>query len=235
MKISSIINHLFLSVLLIICPYLAFTQNTEIDIAITRQISSLKFYHSEPVSTYENGKFVGKQYGLGITFPIYKQLRLRSEIGYTTARSYISISYFFFEGDKRIQRRIRPSWLTNERIYLGMFPELRLTSNDVDFLLNVGPLISSEISEEFKEFDVQATKDRFVFGISASAGLVLKVKSLGIKFSFGHTIYGKSKLFTENHPYLRYSNTNIGLALIFNMSWKKTNKPTSKDSTNKII
>ena len=42
----------------------------------------------------------------------------------------------------------------------------------------------------------------------------------------GHTVYSKTLLFTDIHPFYNLKNTNIGLGLVFNM--QKSNKKYSR-------
>ncbi|MBK9687959.1 MAG: hypothetical protein IPO65_09395 [Saprospiraceae bacterium] len=192
-------------------------QNIEFDIGIDRLISTVKFYHKgkEIYTGQENN--VGSQYSLGVAFPVYNFFRLRSEVGYNTARTYVQISYTYVEGGKTKSRYIRPSLLFNEKIYFGLLPEVRYSTSDIEMYINGGALIASESSEEFRDFNVQATKDKWVFGYKFTGGLIFKYKTLGIKFSVGSTMYAKTLLLQRFILIYNIKNTSIGLGLVFNL------------------
>jgi hypothetical protein len=194
-----------------------FAQKIEYELAIDRLASKVRFYQNGREIYTNNGNNVGSQYSLGITFPVYKNIRLKSEFGYNKSRTYISLMYTYMEGGKRISRYIHPSFLTNEKIYLALIPELRYNTSDLDLFANFGAMVATEISEEFRDFNVKATNDKWVYGYKFSGGLIFKYKTLGIKLSIGHAKYSKTLLFTDQHPSLKYSYTSFGLGLVFNM------------------
>jgi len=203
--------------LIFIQPYILNAQKVEYSIAIDRLISTVQFFHNGKELRTPKGNFVGSQYNFGINIPVYKNIRLYSEIGYNTTKNYFSLSYNYVEGGKTISRYIHPAFLTNEKLYFALAPELRYSNPDFDLFANAGAIIATELSEEFRDFGVKTTNDKWVYGYRFGGGFVFKYKSIGLRFSMGHTVYSKTLLFTDIHPFLQFKNTNIGLGLVFNM------------------
>lgn len=203
--------------LIFILPYILNAQKVEYGVAIDRLISKVQFFHNGKEFYTPEGNFVGSQYNVGINIPVYKIIRLGTELGYNTTRNYFGLMYDYVQNGKTISRYLHPAYLTNEKLYFALLPELRYSNSDFDLFANAGGIIATELSEEYRDFNVKTTNDKWVYGYRFAGGLIFKYKSIGLKFSMGHTVYSKTLLFTDIHPFLQFKNTNIGLGLVFNM------------------
>ena len=97
----------------------------------------------------------------------------------------------------------------NEKIYLGIIPEYRVKYNKVDFFINGGILLTSNINNEFTtEYLILGANSQPILGIILNAGINMNIDRVAFKFGVEYMSFTKSKLINFHHPYISY--TNIG-------------------------
>ena len=214
MNMKSILPFLF--VLTLATPNQA--QNTEVDFSSSALLTRLNFHYGGQIKTDSDESYdnTGSNFAIGLTSSIGKHWYLRTELGYVSNNSFILASYSFDEGFGRGSARIA-SYLNNEKIYLGVFPEYRKHIYESTLSIHGGPFLARDISNTFTSANEILLPKSRLLGLRLNGSLIIGQKKIRVKLNVGHTWFGKSRLFNRHHPYVSYNSFNFGLGLIYVM------------------
>ena len=173
---------------------------------------------------------------VGLSNKIKGKIFLRTEIGLNRIDYVLRINYDYNLSHATVYGKFENvdvlSFITNQRIYLCILPEFRQSYKKVDFFVNAGVLIASDIYNDFyfhetfcddgeiyERDDITISGDGSdgFFGYSANGGLNLNFGTMALKLNIGSTFYNKSKLFSWGHPYIAYTNTRIALGIVYSL------------------
>ncbi len=206
-KVKLIIVFIFLILFSSIPNY---SQGLQIDLSFGFDNSTPKFHHNSPVilnSTYLEG-LNSHSYTIGLTKKIRNNFYLRTEIGLVLTNLSLSLSYNYDEGfGNEHNNLITPFY--NERMHLGIIPEYRIKYDIIDFFINGGILISSNLNNEFTaEYNILGANKTPIIGTTLNGGININIGKLAFKFGIEYMSFTKTKLINFYHPYISY--TNIG-------------------------
>jgi len=188
-------------------------QDVDLELKAGTHFSFLKFAHPTPIKTEDEGMQVdfSTNFGLVLYAPILKtKFRLRTELGFTSISSLIRLKYNIDFGVGPVNERVYTRF-KNDRLYIAIGPEYRVTASDVDFNFYVGLLNHANISNRTRDastlgytnpspsLDSSPNIGGYVLGISA----VLKLGNIGISSSISYLSFIKSEFFGESHPYFK--------------------------------
>ncbi len=203
-----------------------FSQGIQIDISAGQHVSKLAFHHSKEFETDSDKKYknFGTQYLIGISKPISRNFKLRTELGFVKTIALIMANYTYDEGMGE-RERIWNSWLVNEKIYLGVYPRYQYNfKNNLSVYAQCGMLVFSDVfSASINESKVFRLTTNAPFGINLGIGMVyMSAKNIGFSLDVGYSQYGKTQLYNMYHPYVGYKNINFGLGIVYDFSTPKS-------------
>lgn len=193
-------------------------QNVEIDFGIGIHLSNINFHHTSEVDSDESSEtqaFDNSNFNLGITSPLGKKnLYLKSEIGFLKTNSFFAASYKYDEGFGE-QSTTRVTYLTNQKIYLGILPEYRYINSSLTVKLNAGVLISSDISNTYSTSNTVLLPKSKPLGIKIGGGVQHMWNKIGFEIRLSYAKFGQSELQNIWHPKVSYDLILIDWGIVY--------------------
>lgn len=182
-------------------------QNMEVDFGIGLHLSNINFHHTSEVDSDEASEFQAfnnSNFKLGITTSLgRKNLFLKTELGFIKTNAFFGASYKYDEGFGE-QRITRISYLTNQKIYLGILPEYRLVNGSLTIKLSGGILLSSDISNTYSTSNTILLPKSNPLGIRIGGGFQYMWNKIGIECIIAFAKFGQSELQNRWHPKVSY-------------------------------
>lgn len=193
-------------------------QNLEIDITSSAQFSKIAFHHSSPVDTDSNENYdnSGFNYLIGVTKNLNKNWWLRTELGYTFNNSFIAASYSYDEGFGQ-QNKALVTYITNEKIHMGIFPEYRINKNKVTLFFHGGLFVAKDIGISMSTLDRVLLPKSIMPAFKINGGLITGGKKIKLKLFAGHIWFGRSTLFNIYQPKVSYKSLSLGLSIVYSL------------------
>jgi hypothetical protein len=202
-------------------------QSLEFSLSSGVHLSKYDLVHDRVISEGAEGDFgrtdkeINADFVLGIAAPLYQQLYLRTEIGYSQTNTFLSTTYNYDEGFNGLERGILLSWLNNQKLYWSLLPEYRWAGKHHSIFLNAGPLLYTNIINGYSStlvsqtFNFNHPRDYTPWGIKVGLGGVFWIKQIGFSAQVGYMRFSKSQLLNDYRPYIRYQHLTAALGVVY--------------------
>jgi len=195
-------------------------QNVEIDFGMGIHLSNINFHHTSTVDSDETSEFQvydNSNFIIGITTPIrHKNLHLKTEIGFLKTNSFFAASYKYDEGFGE-QSITRVTYLTNQKMYLGVVPEYRFINKFLMIKLAGGILISSDISNTMSSSNTVLLPKSNPLGMKIGAGIQSMWNNIGLELDISYAKFGQSELQNRWHPKISYDLILIQWGIVYTL------------------
>lgn len=189
-------------------------QALEIDLSHGFHANTNKFYHSSSVETIYQSSTAGYNYYLGLTHSFNKHFSLRTEIGYTSTKTLFTIAYDYTEGSID-QREFFSSYLYNQKIHLGILPELRASKGLVTAYLNGGILYTTDVYSHLASVNEDRVHTTDPIALACNGGVIIAGSRIGAKLNIGYTRYGETEILGIFKPTVSFRHINFGFGVVY--------------------
>ena len=193
-------------------------QKVEIDFGIGVHDSNIRFHHTSDVdSDNYSDIFDNSNFNLGISSRIGKKnWYLRSEFGFIKTNSFLSISYNYNEGFGE-QFTSKVTYLTNQKIYLGILPEYRYIYKSLLLKFAGGVLFSSDIVNTYLPSNTVLLTNSGHLGLKMGGAAQYMWDNIGVELRMSYARIGPSKLENRWHPKVSYDLLLSTLAIVYSL------------------
>lgn len=213
-------NIILLLLLNIVLIDAVIAQNVEIDFGIGVHLSNINFHHTSEVTSDEASEFQAydnSNFNVGITSPIDKRnLYLKTEIGFFKTNSFFAVRYRYDEGFGE-QNGNRITYLTNQKMYLGILPEYRYSSQSFIFKFTGGVLFSSDISNTYSTSNTILLTKSMPIGLKIGVGAQHMWNKIGVEFRASYVKFGQSELQNRYHPKVSYDLVLLNMGIVYSL------------------
>lgn len=195
-------------------------QRVEIDFGIGLHLSNINFHHTSAVNsdyTSEFQAFDNSNFNIGITSPIGKKnWYLKTEIGFIKTNSFFSARYKYDEGFGE-QNATRVTYLTNQKIYLGILPEYRYINKSLTLKFAGGVLLSSDIANTYSTSNTVLLPVSKPLGLKMGGAFQYMWNKIGVEFRLSYAKFGKSVLQNRYHPKISYDLVLLNWGIVYSL------------------
>ena len=195
-------------------------QKVEIDFGIGVHFSNINFHHTSDVNTDYSSEFQSfnnSNFNIGISSPIGKKnWYLKTELGYIKTNSFFAVSYKFDEGFG-VQSITRVTYLTNQKIYLGVLPEYRYDYKSLTLKFFGGVLFGSDIANTYSTSNTVLLPKSIPLGLKMGGAVQYRWNKIGVEYRISYAKFGQSELENRWHPKISYDLVLINLGIVYSL------------------
>ena len=107
------------------------------------------------------------------------------------------------------------SYLTNEKMYLGILPEYRYIHKSTSVKFSGGVLLSADIANSFVSDNTILLPNSKPLGFKIGTALQLMLSKIGIELRADYVKFGPSKLINIYHPRISYDLFMYSSAIVY--------------------
>ncbi|MBK8621215.1 MAG: hypothetical protein IPN79_05500 [Saprospiraceae bacterium] len=195
-------------------------QKVEIDFGIGVHLSNVNFHHTSDVNSDDDSEFQAfdnSNFNIGITSPIgNKNWYLKTEIGFIKTNSFFSASYKYDEGFGE-KNTTRVTYLTNQKIYLGVLPEYRYDYKSLTLKFTGGVLFSSDIANSYSTSNTVLLPKSKPVGLKMGGAVQYMWDKIGVEFRMSYAKFGQSELQNRWHPKISYDLVLLNWGIVYSL------------------
>jgi len=211
-----------------------YSQDLKIDINFGIGAALIDFPHNEYNLIYDKptGGGTGTFY-VGISQKLKQNFYLRTEFGLRRTDFNLRMDYQYEEfsiSGFELKNAVVSMGFSNTKLYVGLLPEYRYSYKNIDFFINGGILVATDLFYIFdfgdpgtgNDFDYKAVDSvqdgtGGFFGFATNVGLVYNIKNIGIKLSSGYKNYETTKFYKYGHPEIQQKNWQVDLGIVYHL------------------
>ncbi|MFM2393405.1 MAG: hypothetical protein RLZZ546_1387 [Bacteroidota bacterium] len=173
----------------------------------------IKLLHNQKIDSGPSTTNNSYNYSFGIQSPLYKNISIRTELGYLSTFAFIDTEFNYKNGSNNVQQRLQNS-THNQKIHLGISPNFSIMRGKTEYDLYFGLHLANDLSFAMSESNILLPQNPMKLGFSIGNSLTLNLThNIDFQCRLAYLTFQSSKILHSNWPSIQYHHILTSVAI----------------------